>query len=186
MEFESTIKKNSWIFFQKYIFIRKIEPFHLRMKDNIIEMTAMAGLTVPHLINPIFHYIFDCLGKRWIRSTSKVVQLGLRKSKRHHWEADARTMSDCLVRILVWWHHWTIFLRKWSRSRRYGQWQALPCHAQRIYVSKNWRGWHGRHLISTGRGHLPKSQRNNRSVLHRFRKSNNRPNLWCQLAASEL
>ena len=44
------------------------------MKDNIIQMTAMAGLTVPHLINPIFQYIFDCLGKRSIRSISKIVQ----------------------------------------------------------------------------------------------------------------
>ena len=25
-------------------------------------MTAMAGLTVPHSINPIFQYIFDSLG----------------------------------------------------------------------------------------------------------------------------
>ena len=55
-------KKNLWIFFQNYGFIRKIEPFHLRMKHNIIQMTAMVGLTVPHLINPIFHYIFDYLG----------------------------------------------------------------------------------------------------------------------------
>ena len=32
------------------------------MKHNIIQMTAAAGLTVPHSINPIFHHIFDCLG----------------------------------------------------------------------------------------------------------------------------
>ena len=44
-----------------YGFIRKIEPFHLRMK-HIIQMTATAGLTVPHSINPIFQYIFDFLG----------------------------------------------------------------------------------------------------------------------------
>ena len=37
-------------------FIRKIEPFDLRMKHNIIQMTATAGLTVPHSINPIFRY----------------------------------------------------------------------------------------------------------------------------------
>ena len=47
---------------QMYGFIRKIEPFHLRMKHNIIQMTATAGLIVPHSINPIFQYIFDCLG----------------------------------------------------------------------------------------------------------------------------
>ena len=32
------------------------------MKHNIIQMTAMAGLAVLHSINPIFQYIFDCLG----------------------------------------------------------------------------------------------------------------------------
>ena len=55
-------KKILWIFFQKYGFIRKIEPFHLRMKHNIIQMTATSDLTVRHSINPIFQYIFDCLG----------------------------------------------------------------------------------------------------------------------------
>ena len=32
------------------------------MKHNIIQMTAAADLTVPHSINLIFQYIFDCLG----------------------------------------------------------------------------------------------------------------------------
>ena len=32
------------------------------MKHNIIQMTATAGLTVPHSINSIFQYIFYCLG----------------------------------------------------------------------------------------------------------------------------
>ena len=47
-------KKNLWIFFQKYSFIKKIRPSHLRMKHNIIQMTVTAGLTVPHSIDPIF------------------------------------------------------------------------------------------------------------------------------------
>ena len=62
--------------FQKYGFIRKIEPFHLRIKYNIIHMTATTGLTVPHSINPIFLYIFDCLGEKSIRSISKIVAFG--------------------------------------------------------------------------------------------------------------
>ena len=128
MEFESAIKTNLWIFFEKYSFIRKIEPFHLR----------------------------------------------------------APTKSDYLVRILLRWHHWAILLGKWARSRRYGHWRALPCHDQRIFVSKNWRGWHARHLVSKGQGHLPHRQRNNRSFAHRFRISNNQSKFWCQLAASEL
>ena len=44
--------------YQRSIFLHTT----LRMKQNIIQMTATAGLTVPHLINPIFQYIFDCLG----------------------------------------------------------------------------------------------------------------------------
>ena len=54
MEFESAIKKNLWVLFQKYGFSKKIEPFHLRMKHNIIQISATASLTVPHSINPIF------------------------------------------------------------------------------------------------------------------------------------
>ena len=42
------------MFFQNYEFIREIGHFHLRMKHNIIQMTATAGLTVPHPINSIF------------------------------------------------------------------------------------------------------------------------------------
>ena len=42
-------------------------------------MTATAGLTVPHSNNPIFQYIFDCLGKRSIRSISKIVAFGAQK-----------------------------------------------------------------------------------------------------------
>ena len=37
-----------------------------------------------------------------------------------------------------------------------------------IFGSRNWRGWHGRHLVPTGWGYLPHSQRNNRSFAHRF------------------
>ena len=102
-----------------YGFIRKIKPFHLRM-EHIIQITAMAGLAVPNSLKPIFQYILDCFGKRplrSIRSIRKIIALELRKSKRHHWETDAPTTSDCSGRILVWWHHWAIFLRKWARSR---------------------------------------------------------------------
>ena len=94
MEFESVIKKNLWIFFQKYGFIRKIEPFDLRMKHNIIQMTASACLVVPHSINPIFQYIFDFFGQKVNKVNAKLLHLGLRKSKRHYWEAEAPTTSD--------------------------------------------------------------------------------------------
>ena len=72
-------KKNLWIFFQNYGFITKIEPFHLRMKHIIIQMTATAGLTAPHLINPIFQYIFDCLGFRPMNDNFDFVFQGLNR-----------------------------------------------------------------------------------------------------------
>ena len=143
-------------------------------------------LTVPHLINPIFQYIFDCLGKRSIRPISKIIAFGAQKIQTS-WLRSRCIHNDWLFgadfgTVASLGH----FFRKWPRNRRYGQWLAFPCHAQRIFVSKNWRGWHGRHLISIGRGHLPHIQRNNRSLAHRFRKSNNQPKFWCHLAASEL
>ena len=54
-------KKNLWIFFQKYGFIRKIEPFNLRIK-YIIQMTATTGLTVPHSTNTRFKMLHK---SRW-------------------------------------------------------------------------------------------------------------------------
>ena len=72
-------KKNLWIFFQKYGFIRKIEPFHLRMKHNIIQMAATAGLTIPHSINPIFKDIFDCLDLNLMNGNFDFVFQGLNR-----------------------------------------------------------------------------------------------------------
>ena len=72
-------KKKIWIFFQNYGFITKIEPFHLRMKRNIIQMTFTDRLTVPHLINPIFQYIFDCLGFRPMNDNFNFVFQGLNR-----------------------------------------------------------------------------------------------------------
>ena len=72
------IKKNLWIFFQKNDFIRKIEPFHLRMR-HIIQMTTTAGLTVPHSMNPIFQYIFDCLSFNLVCGNFDFVFQGLNR-----------------------------------------------------------------------------------------------------------
>ena len=36
------------------------------MNHNIIQMTATAGPTVPHPINPIFKYSFDCSGLNFL------------------------------------------------------------------------------------------------------------------------
>ena len=71
------------------------------MKHNIIQITATAVLTVPYSINPIYQYIFDCSGKRSIRSISKIVAFGTQKIQTSSLKADAPTTSDCLVWILV-------------------------------------------------------------------------------------
>ena len=42
-------------------------------------MTATGSLTVPYSIKPICQYIFDCLGKRSIKSISKIVDFGAQK-----------------------------------------------------------------------------------------------------------
>ena len=49
------------------------------MSNNIIQMTATAGLTVSNSINPIFQYIFDCLGKRSIRSITIEMPIQLQR-----------------------------------------------------------------------------------------------------------
>ncbi len=78
-------------------------------------------------------------------------------------------------RVTVWCGFWSggiigpFFFRKWARSRGYSKWRALPWHAQRV-VSKNWRGWHGRHLVSTGRCNLSHCQSYTRTFGYRFWK----------------
>ena len=60
------------------------------------------------------------------------------KSARIHWKDDAPKTSHCLVRILVQWHNWAIFLRKWARRVRYSQWRSFWSHVERGFVHKNW------------------------------------------------
>ena len=49
------------------------------MEHNIIQMTATAGLTVPHSINPIFQYIFDYLGFNSMNGNFNFVFQGLNR-----------------------------------------------------------------------------------------------------------
>ena len=70
---------------------------------------------------------------------TKLSHLGHRKPARIHWKADAPKTSHCLVRTLVQEHNWVIFLRKWARRDRYGQWRSLSGHVERIFVHKHWR-----------------------------------------------
>ena len=50
------------------------------MKHNIIQMTATTGLTVPHSVNPISQYIFDCLGFNPMNGNFDFVFQGLNHS----------------------------------------------------------------------------------------------------------
>ena len=66
------------------------------MKHNIIQMTATAGLTVPHSINPIFQYIFDSLGFNPMNGKFDFVFQGVN----HLWMVSHRTkirMKQSLV-----------------------------------------------------------------------------------------
>ena len=59
------------------ILLERLNFSNLRMKHNIIQMTAMAGLTVPHSINLIFQYISDCLGFNSLNGNFDFVYQGL-------------------------------------------------------------------------------------------------------------
>ena len=82
------------------------------------------------------------------REQAKLSHLGYRKPARIHWKADAPKTSDCLVRILVQRHNWSIFILKWASRSQY---RSLSGHFERIFVHKTWRGGHWQHLVSTGR-----------------------------------
>ena len=139
MEFESAVKKNLWIFFQKYSFIRKIESYHLRIK-HIIQMTSTAGLTVPYSINPIFQYIFNFLGKRPIRSMSKIVAFGAQKIQ------TSSLRSRCT-------HN------EWLFGADFGTVTSLGHFSSKISKEIPLRS-----MVSVT---VPYSQRNNRSFAHR-------------------
>ena len=47
------------------------------MQHNTIKLTATAGLTVPHSINPISQYIIDCLGFNPMNGNFEFVFQGL-------------------------------------------------------------------------------------------------------------
>ena len=159
MEYETAIKKYLWIFFQKYGFIREIEPFHLRMKDIIIQMTATSGLTVSHSINPIFQYIFDFLVKRSIRSISKIVAFGAQKIQTSSLRSRC-TNNEWLFGV----YFGTVaslgyFSSKMGRKPPLRSMVSITVPWSTNFCLQNWREWYG-HLVSTGRRHLPHSQRN--------------------------
>ena len=112
--------------------------------------------------------------------------LGHRIPSRIPWKADAPKTSQCLVRILVQRHYWTIFLRKWARNDRYSQWRSLSGHVEWIFVYKNLRGGYGQHLVSTGWRYVPHSRRYIRCLAACFWRSHCQPQSWCRMATSEL
>ena len=105
-------KKNLWIFFQKYGFNRKIDLFHLKIKYNIIHMTATAGLTVPHSIAWSKMSIFTeklsfqmkPIFTSEAMSISKIVAFRAQKNETSSLRSLC-TNNEWLGRIMVRWHH---------------------------------------------------------------------------------
>ena len=147
----------------------------LRMKHNIIQMTATAGLREPHSINSIFPYIFDCLGKRSIMSISKIVAFGAQKIKtsslrsrytHNEWlGADFGTVASS--------GHFSSKIRNkpplTSMASVTVPWSTNSCLQKLKRMTWTTFGFN-----RTG----PHSQRKNRSFAHRFRKSNNQTKFW--------
>ena len=67
------------------------------MKHNIIQMTATAGLKDPHSINPIFQYIFDCLGFNSVNGNFDFVFQGLNRL----WMVRVSLILDCSPQTVV-------------------------------------------------------------------------------------
>ena len=189
MEFESAIKKNLWIFLQKYGVIKKIEPFHSRMEHNIIQMTAIAGLTVPHSSNPFSSFQMKAISTSEAMSISKIIAFGAQRiqtssmrsqSTHNEWlfGADFGTVASS--------GHFSSKMKKepllWSMASVIVTYSTNFCF-QKLNLVFIWYIWY---LVWTGRGHLSHSQRNNRSFAHRFWKSKNQPKFWCQWTTSEL
>ena len=121
------------ILFLKYGFIRKIEPFHLKMKHNIIEMTATAGLRVAHLINPISQYIFDCLGFNPINRNFDFVFQGLNLL----WMVSVTLiLNGSPQKIVSWGAVELCWFKKisWARMVKILVRDLLRIHSMRVYV----------------------------------------------------
>ena len=128
---------------------------------HTIQMTATAGLTVPHSIRPIFQYIFDCLGKRSIRSINGIIEKAMHPQ-----------------RVIFWcgfWYGGTIgpffFKNEQGTAVRSMASVTVPCSTNFCSQKLKRKTWTTFGFNS--RDHLPHSQRNNRSFARRFRKSNN-------------
>ena len=117
---------------------------------------------------------------------AKLSNLGHRKPACIHWKADAPKTSYCLVRILVQWRNWAIFLRKCARKGRYSQWRSLPGHIERIFLQKNWRGGYWQYLVLTGRRYVPHSRSYTRCFEPCFLRSHYQPQSWCCWVTSQL
>lgn len=57
--------------------------------------------------------------------TNKVVVTGLR-TFHDPWSGPVHEKIECVVWIVAWWHHRSLFLSKWGRKHRYDQWVTLP------------------------------------------------------------
>ena len=81
----------------------------LIMKHNIIQMTATAGLIVPHSISPISSFQMKPTSTSEAMLISKIVAFVAQKIQTSSLRSRCTHNKCCLVRILVQWHNWAIF-----------------------------------------------------------------------------
>ena len=69
----------------------------MKHKITCIEMTSTAGLTVSHSINPIFQYIFHCLGFNPMNGNFDFVLQGLNRL----WMVSVTLILNCSQQKIV-------------------------------------------------------------------------------------
>ena len=106
----------------------------------------------------------------------KLSHLGHRKLADIHWRANAPKPSHCLVRILVQWRNWTIFLLKWARIIIGPCWTNFCSQKLKRMIGNIW-------FQDVATCH---SRSYTRCFAFWFFKSHYQPESWYRLATSEL
>lgn len=115
---------------------------------------------------------------QWLRQKADQKHLGHGESKSAPRASHAPTTVHCLMWISGWRCHWAILLRKCSNC----DWCPISRHVDQLLSA--WNCWYGswRHVVSTGRCHLPHSQRYNAVIANEIRREDYLAPRWCELA----